>query len=270
MAKSSNWSIGVCGWSMQTDVAGVADTMRQLGISHVHLDVGPAIGTSGQEYLKAVQAQDWTISATMIGFPQEDYSTLEAIQKTGGIVPDECWDTNRERFFAAVDITRQLGVKYISTHLGFIDESDAAYAQKIKERTQCLADRAAQAGLTFLLETGQESAADLKAFLQELDHPNIGVNFDPANIILYDKGDPIESVRTLGPWIKHIHIKDATRTETPGTWGAEVPWGEGQVGAGAFLDALTEIGFAGTIAIEREAGDSRVGDIKLAVERLTS
>jgi L-ribulose-5-phosphate 3-epimerase len=270
MAKPKNCSIGICSWSLQTDVAGVADAMRQLGISQVHLGVGPAIGESGQDYLSAVQAQDWTISASMIDFPQEDYSTLEAIQKTGGIVPDACWETNRDRFFAAADITRQLGVKYISTHLGFIDESDASYARKIKERTQCLADRAAENGLTLLLETGQETAADLKAFLQELDHAKIGVNFDPANIILYDKGAPIESVRTLGPWIKHIHIKDATRTETPGTWGAEVPWGQGQVGAEAFLDALEEIGFAGTIAIEREAGDDRVGDIKLAVERLSS
>jgi len=252
------------------DVTGVADAMRQLGISQVHLGVGPAIGKSGQDYLNAVQAQNWTISATMIDFPQEDYSTLEAIQQTGGIVPDECWETNRERFFAAVDITQQLGVQYISTHLGFIDESDAAYARKIKERTQCLADRAAQKGLVFLLETGQETAADLKAFLEELDNPNVGVNFDPANIILYDKGDPIESVRTLGPWIRHIHIKDATRTKTPGTWGAEVPWGQGQVGAEAFLNALEEIGFTGTIAIEREAGDDRVGDIKLAVERLSA
>jgi len=58
----------------------------------------------------------------------------------------------------------------------------------------------------------------------------VAVNFDPANMILYDKGDPIEAVRTLGPWIKHLHVKDATRTEQPGTWGAEVPWGTGQVG----------------------------------------
>ena len=270
MAKCRNWSIGVCSWSLQMDVAGVADTMRQLGLSHVHLGVGPAIGASGQAYLDAIKSQDWTVSATMIDFPQEDYSTLQAIQKTGGIVPDECWDANRERFFAAVDITQELGVEYITTHLGFIDESDPAYAAKIRERTQCLADRAAAQGLTFLLETGQESAANLKAFLQELDHPQVGVNFDPANMILYDKGDPIESVRILGPWIKHLHIKDATRTETPGTWGAEVPWGQGQVGADAFLNTLEEVGFSGTIAIEREAGDDRVGDIKQAIERLTA
>jgi sugar phosphate isomerase/epimerase len=96
----------------------------------------------------------------------------------------------------------------------------------------------------------------------------MGVNFDPANMILYDKGDPIEAVRVLAPWIKHVHIKDAIRTKTPGQWGAEVPWGDGQVNSGAFLKVLRKVGFAGVLAIEREAGDDRVGDIKLAVERL--
>ena len=119
-----------------------------------------------------------------------------------------------------------------------------------------------------LLETGQETAQELRNFLEELNNPVIGVNFDPANIILYDKGDPIEAVRVLAPWIKHIHIKDATRTKQPGTWGLEVPWGDGEVGPETFLNVLKEIGFEGTLAIEREAGDDRLGDVKLAAERL--
>jgi sugar phosphate isomerase/epimerase len=89
-------------------------------------------------------------------------------------------------------------------------------------------------------------------------------------MILYDKGNPIEAVRTLSPWVKHIHVKDAIRTKKPGTWGSEVPWGDGQVGIKAFLKMLEEIGFEGTLAVEREAGDDRFGDIKLAVERLTA
>jgi L-ribulose-5-phosphate 3-epimerase len=109
---------------------------------------------------------------------------------------------------------------------------------------------------------------ELKHFLEKLDHPATAVNFDPANMILYDKGDPIEAVRVLAPWVKHIHIKDAIRTKQPGTWGAEVPWGDGEVGPDAFLDVLKEVGFAGVLAIEREAGDDRFGDIKLAAERL--
>jgi len=119
-----------------------------------------------------------------------------------------------------------------------------------------------------LMETGQETAGCLRELLEELRHPALGVNFDPANMILYDKGDPVAAVRTLGPWIRHVHIKDAVRTKQPGTWGAEVPWGDGEVGTTAFLDALKEVGFAGVLAIEREAGNNRLGDIQLAADRL--
>jgi sugar phosphate isomerase/epimerase len=95
------------------------------------------------------------------------------------------------------------------------------------------------------------------------------VNFDPANMILYNQGNPIHAVKTLGAWIKHVHIKDANHTTQPGTWGEEVPWGDGEVGPGAFIGALEEIGFTGTLAIEREAGDDRFNDIKLAADRLS-
>jgi sugar phosphate isomerase/epimerase len=155
-------------------------------------------------------------------------------------------------------------------HAGFVDESDAAYARKFYDRIKSLADAAGENNIMLLLETGQETAEELRNFLEELNHPAIGVNFDPANMILYDKGVPTEAIRVLAPWVKHIHIKDAIRTKQPGTWGLEVPWGDGEVGTEAFLNVLKEIGFDGVLAIEREGGDDRFSDIKLAAERLSS
>lgn len=267
--ECKNWPVGVCTWSLQSDIAGVAEAMSKIGIKHAHLAIRAAV-ENGDEYLAAVQQQNWTVSSTMIDFPQEDYSSLESIKVTGGIVPDDYWGQNRGLFIGAADATVKLGVKYLSLHAGFLDESDAAYAQKFYDRIRCLADAAGERDLMLLLETGQETAEELKHFLEELNHPATGVNFDPANMILYDKGDPIEAVRILAPWIKHLHIKDATQTKHPGTWGAEVPWGDGEVGAEAFLNTLEEIGFDGVMAIEREAGDDRFGDIKLAAERLSN
>jgi sugar phosphate isomerase/epimerase len=89
-------------------------------------------------------------------------------------------------------------------------------------------------------------------------------------MILYDKGEPAEAARTLAPWIRQIHIKDAIRTSQPGTWGAEVLWGEGQVGPEEFLSVLEEIGYEGALAIEREAGDDHFADIKQTAEMLQS
>ena len=266
--KCKDWPVGICSWSLQTDVAGVAEAMTKLGIEHVHLAIRPAVEEAGDDYLAAVQKHGWTISSTMIDFPQEDYTTLDSIKVTGGIGPDEYWQQNQKLFVGAVEATVKLGVKYLSMHAGFIDESDPAYTKKFYDRIRCLADAANQKNIMLLLETGQETAEELKHFLEKLDHSAIAVNFDPANMILYDKGDPIEAVRVLAPWVKHIHIKDATRTKQPGTWGAEVPWGDGEVGLEAFLNVLQDVAFAGAMAIEREAGDDRFADIKLAAERL--
>jgi L-ribulose-5-phosphate 3-epimerase len=90
------------------------------------------------------------------------------------------------------------------------------------------------------------------------------VNFDPANMILYGKGDPIDAMRTLGPWIRQVHLKDAKATSVPGTWGEEVPAGCGEVDWAAFFATLDGLGFAGDICIEREAGSQRVADIRTA------
>jgi len=270
MKQCGNWPIGVCSWSLGENVAEVGRSMRQLELSHVHLAIGPATDGLDPAYVSAAEAQDWTVSATMIAFPQEDYSTLETIRRTGGISPDGCWDRNRRIFLEAVEITAGLGVRSMSMHLGFLDQRDPAYAGRMRDRTLYLADRAADKGIALLLETGQETAAELKAFLESLRHPALAVNFDPANMILYDKGDPVEAVETLAPWIRHVHIKDAVRTLRPGTWGAEMRWADGQVNAPAFLEALKRIGYNATLAIERESGDDRFEDIRLAIERLVA
>ncbi len=268
--KCKKWPVGVCSWSLQTDIPGVAKAMKDLGLQHIHLGVADAVGAGRERFLHAVGAQDWTITSTMMNFSHEDYSTLDTIKVTGGVVPDEFWQGDRDLFVQAAEVTAELGVKYLSMHAGFIDETDKEHAAKITARIRELADVAEENGVIFLLETGQETAKELRHFLEELDHNSVGVNFDPANMILYDKGDPLEAVRTLAPWIRHIHIKDALRTSEPGTWGAEVPWGDGQVGIAEFLAVLAEVGFDGALAIEREAGDDRFGDIQKAVQRLAA
>jgi sugar phosphate isomerase/epimerase len=269
MKKHNNWPIGVCSWSLQTDINGIAEIMNKLELEHIHLALAPALEDGGKEYLEAVKNQGWTVTSGMIAYAGEDYTTLETIKKTGGIVPDEQWEQNCELTIKAMDAARGLDTEYLSMHAGFLDHSDPEYAGKFYDRITCLADAAAKRDIMLLLETGQESAEELQQFMEELNHPALGINFDPANMILYDKGDPYEAVRTLAPWIKHVHIKDATKTDKPGDWGSEVPWGAGQVGSEAFLDVLGEVGFAGSLAIEREAGDSRFEDIQKAVKSLT-
>ncbi|MBN2271590.1 MAG: TIM barrel protein, partial [Sedimentisphaerales bacterium] len=173
--ECKNWPVGVCSWSLQTDIEGVAAAMKKIGLEHIHLGIRGAV--ENPQVLADIQRQDWTITATMIDFPQEDYSTLDAIKATGGVVPDDCWELNRKLFIGAADKTAILGVQYLSMHAGFIDESNPAHARVFRGRIKRLADAAADKNLTLLLETGQETAVELRSFLEELDHPAVGVNF---------------------------------------------------------------------------------------------
>ena len=268
--QCDRWPLAVCTWSLRTDISGVVAAVQALGLDHVNLALRPALGKGGEEYLSVVRRQKWTISATTIGFPQEDYTTLGSIRETGGIVPDEYWPGNRDIVVGAAEITEELGVSYLSLHAGFIEEYEETRAKTVRDRMSELADVAAERNIVLLMETGQETAKSLKCFLEEVDHPALAVNLDPANMVLYDKGDPVAAVHTLAPWIKHVHVKDAVRTKQPGRWGQEMPWGDGDVRTEDFLRALSEIGFDGVLAVERECGDDRLGDIRLAVDRLVA
>jgi sugar phosphate isomerase/epimerase len=154
---------------------------------------------------------------------------------------------------------------FVTMHAGFLphEESDPDFA-KLMGRIQQIARVFADKGIELGLETGQEAGGTLRLFLEKLNCRNVGVNFDPANMILYDKGDPVEALRTLGPWLRQCHVKDAKRTKVPGTWGEEVVVGTGEVNWQAFFGVLRELDFAGNLCIEREVGDQRVTDIRTA------
>src|SRR5204862_6945537 len=123
--------------------------------------------------------------------------------------------------------------------------------------------RAADKGITLAFETGQETAELLRRTLDELRAPNLKVNFDPANMLLYDMGDPIRAVEILGADIRSVHVKDANRPAVPGNWGEEVPLGQGQVNIRQFVKTLQKVGYRGPLCIEREVGnqEQRLADI---------
>ena len=270
-------NIGACSWSFNKPMSQLDAEMRKAGVKGVQLAVGPFIEADGRHgnaegpetlrYVKGkIASGEWKLMSTMISFPQEDYTTLESIRKTGGIVPDECWEKNRRMVTEAAKLTRELGAKYLLTHAGFLDESNEEAYRKYVERVSWIRDECRRYGVEIILETGQETADDLEKFLRHV--PGLGVNFDPANMILYAKGEPLKALRKLMPWIRQVHVKDACATKVPGTWGTEVPWGEGEVGGDKFIAELKRLGYRGNYVIEREAGDNRTADIALAAKRL--
>lgn len=269
--------IGVCSWSLQaTGPEDLAEKVNALGVKRVQLGLTPHRGDTGawDGVGEVLGASGITIVTGMYSTIGEDYTTPETIRRTGGIVPDEHWDENVELAHATAAIAKELGLPYIMAHAGFLphDPNDPDY-EKLAGRVATIAEifeKEACAGL--LMETGQESADSLLMFLDEMKKrgKNVAVNFDPANMILYDMDEPIEALRKVAPHVRQVHVKDAKRTTVKGQWGEEVVVGTGQVDWVAFVRILAEADFGGSYIFEREAGDDRVGDIQKGIVALTA
>ena len=266
--------LAVCSWSLQpADADDLAAKLKATGIRRVQLALDPLRNSAAgwEQTEKVLRQNKIMIVSAMFGCVGEDYSTLESIRLTGGIAPDGTWEQNRKNIRASATLAAELGQRLVTFHAGFLphEESDPAFAKMLGRLTE-VADVFAAEKIDVGLETGQETATVLAGLLQRLNRPNVGVNFDPANMILYNKGDPVAALRTLGPWIRQVHVKDAAKTRTPGTWGEEVAVGEGEVDWLAFFATLKQLDFPGNFVIEREAGTRRVADIcaaKIIVEK---
>jgi L-ribulose-5-phosphate 3-epimerase len=262
--------LAVCSWSLQPkSPEELIDQVQQIGLKTVQIALDP-IRENPEVWGKTKElcAEKGIILVSgMFGTMGEDYTTMESIRRTGGVVPDATWADNWKNIQQTADLARTMGVRLVTFHAGFLphDHSSPEF-KKLVSRIGQIADHFKRKGLELAFETGQEDADDLELFLIQLNRPNVGVNFDPANLILYDRGDPIDALHTLGKRLRQVHIKDAIRTKTPGEWGQEVPVGTGEVDWQEFFRALDSLRFAGFCCIEREAGSQRLVDIKTARE----
>lgn len=266
--------LAVCSWSLQPkSPEELIEQVQQIGLKTVQIALDP-IREHPEVWGKTKElcAEKGIILVSgMFGTVGEDYTTMESIKRTGGVVPDATWAENWKNIQASADIAKSLGIRLITFHAGFLPHEHASPEfKKLVSRIGQIADHFKRKGLDLAFETGQEDADDLELFLILLNRPNVGVNFDPANMILYDRGNPIDALQTLGKRLKQVHIKDAKRTTKPGEWGEEVVTGTGEVDWKEFFDTLDELRFAGFCCIEREAGTQRVADIKAAREFISN
>jgi L-ribulose-5-phosphate 3-epimerase len=262
-------SIGVCSWSLQPqDAHDLAVKVDACGLRAVQLALDPIRrgDMKVEELLAVFEPRGIRIMSGMMGMSGEDYSTLESIRHTGGIVPDATWKENQSAAVANARIAHELGLSLVTFHAGFVPHEAGRVRAAMIERLRRMADIFGERGVDIALETGQESAVILHSLVHELGDRRIGVNFDPANMILYGMGNPVEAVRVLGPFIRQVHIKDAVATTEAGTWGRETAAGSGDVDWAAFFAVLRESDVRCDFAIEREAGGTRIDDIRTAVE----
>jgi sugar phosphate isomerase/epimerase len=260
-------AIGVCSWSLQvTSVPELKRLIDGLGIDVVQIACGDphhAAWQEGDDMPAAARAAGFRMTGAMLGFPGEDYTTPQTIQKTGGFGNPATRTERLERFSWAIERTRALGLGDLMLHAGFLPEPGDPDRKPFLDTLTKVSEQAGKKGVTVAFETGQETADLLRRTLDELKCPNLKINFDPANMLLYEKGDPLRAVEILGPDIRSVHVKDAIPTKVPGTWGEEVPLGQGKVDIRAFIRTLKKVGYRGPLCIEREVGNQqqRIADI---------
>ncbi len=265
--------IAVCSWSLRPQgMADLVGKVKELGLQHVQLALPDLLFLDDKQKhqeLGHLRGSGIKFTGGMLGFKGEDYSSIDAIRRTGGFVPDAEWPLRQRLAAQAAKLAAELGMRHVMAHVGFVPPAGDPNYTAIVARIRAIASVFADSGIALNMETGQEPAEELLEFLHELNAPNVHINFDPANMILYGAGDPIPAVRLLGKHIRHVHVKDATASTRPGVeWGEEVPFGTGQVSPSAFLTALKQIGYSGPLAIEREAGEDRMGDVRTAIESI--
>jgi sugar phosphate isomerase/epimerase len=267
-------TLGVCSWSLQvTSVEELKRLLTDLGVSATQIACGDphhASWSEGDAMPESALASGLSLTGAMLGFPGEDYTTPQTIQATGGFGDPSTRAERLDRLAWALDRTLALGLTDLTLHAGFLPESGDPGRKSMLDTLAKAGQMAADKGVTLAFETGQESALLLRLTLDELKSPNLKVNFDPANMLLYDMGDPIHAVEILGSDIRSVHVKDAKRPTIPGQWGEEVPLGQGDVDIHRFIKTLRAIGYNGPLVVEREVGDQagRIKDVRAGLEFL--
>jgi sugar phosphate isomerase/epimerase len=250
------WPLGVFA-SIDAGLGVKLEVAHELGVPTVQLHA-PHKNTRtkrhAERFLEQLEELGIRITVVFGGFEGESYADIPTVARTVGLVPPATRAARMIEMKEISDFARLLCVDAVGLHVGFVphDAADPMYADVVAV-TRELCDHCRANEQNLHLETGQEAADTLLRFLGDVGRDNLFVNFDPANMILYGSGEPIEALRKVGRYVRSVHCKDAKWAARPGQeWGREVPLGEGDVGMENFLRTLNDLGYAGPLTIERE------------------
>jgi len=249
--------IGVMTWVLSDPIESL-QLAKAVGVKSMQLGCPPDDYSleEKEKFKNLLRGSGVKVTTVFCGYTGENYETMEKIKDTVGFRNPRLRGERVRRTFQISDFAKELGVSAIAAHIGFVPENqrDPIY-KEIVETMQKIADHCKGNGQNFALETGQEPAKTLLRFIKDTKRNNIMVNFDPANMLFYGSGDPIEALDILRGYVIGVHCKDVKIATKDGQKSIEVPFGEGDVGAEKFLRKLREIGYDGPLTIERELQD---------------
>lgn len=212
------------------------------------------------------------VSALWCGWPGPRVWNFTEGPATLGIVPPAYRYERIKMLEKGGSFAVKIGVTDVATHAGFIPENPST--TEYLEVVGCIrhiANVYLKKGLYFLFETGQETPTTLMRLIEDVGTGNLGVNLDPANLLMYGKANPCDAVDILGKYIRNIHGKDGNYPTNGRSLGREARMGDGRVNYPEFMRRLKAVGYNGPITIEREiSGEKQVEDILHAKELLNS
>jgi len=210
------------------------------------------------------------LAAVWAGYGGPAVWNLTEGPKTLGLVPGRYRRRRVSELKRAGEFAAWCGAPAVITHCGFIpeDPNDPVYAATVRAIRQ-VAGHLLERGVGFWFETGQETPVTLLRTIQDVGLPNLGINLDTANLILYGKGNPLDALDVFGPYVRNLHAKDGVYPTDGRSLGREVPIGQGKVNFPRIIARLVELGFSGQVVIEREiTGPQQARDIRKALSYL--
>lgn len=213
---------------------------------------------------KAVEETGVEITAFWCGWQGPKVWNFYEGYLTLGLVPSEYRYARMETLIAGSDFAKMIKVRDVVTHVGFIPENpnDADY-KSVVEAIKYVANHCKKNEQYFLFETGQETPITLKRIIQDIGLNNLGINLDPANLLLYGKANPVDSLDIFGQYVRGVHAKDGEYPTDGRSLGKEKPLGQGRVNFEKLIQKLKEVGYTGALTIEREiSGEQQVKDIE--------
>jgi L-ribulose-5-phosphate 3-epimerase len=260
--------------SLESVLKNGVDEITQLGLSTCQINNwNPALYThENAESVKAILGDKVKIASLWAGWPPPAVWNFYDGPLTLGLVPATYRAPRIEALKRGADFAFMLGLTDITTHMGFIPENPATTEyREVLVAIREVARHCRELGLWLNFETGQETPITLMRTLEEVGTGNLGINLDPANLLLYGKANPLDAVDIFQGHIRGVHVKDGRYPTNGRDLGQETPVGEGLVNFPALLGKLEQYDYQGALIIEREiSGPQQKTDIISAKNLLLS
>jgi sugar phosphate isomerase/epimerase len=252
---------------LQADVDSCIRPMHDLGFTSGQLtvwDMSLYNQETAKKIEKACHDYHFTVTAIWCGWSGPVVWKYPDMYDTLGLVPDYLRERRLFDLLAGAKFAKELGIRDVVTHIGFFPDNpfDSRHIQ-IAQCLRLIGNELNKSGQRFLFETGEELPVTLVQLIEEIGTGNMGVNFDPANLMMNGRANPVDAMDLLGPYLMGLHGKDGRYPQGREPKGKEFPLGKGQVDYPALLKKVKALNYQGDITIEREipSGPERDKDL---------